>query len=51
MENNKRTNSPVQQQNLDQKTSANPLDQFSDLVYKTVDNMVEGDEEETKPQG
>lgn len=31
--------------------SANPLDQFSDVVYQTVDNMVDDNNQEIKQQG
>lgn len=31
--------------------SSNPLDQFSDVVYQTVDNMVEDNNQETEQQG
>ncbi|WP_187119047.1 hypothetical protein [Bacillus marasmi] len=50
MKGHKRNNPESNTQNLDSKLSANPLDQFSDVVYKTVDNMVDGDDEQLKPQ-
>lgn len=48
MEDRKRNQQVANTQNLNSKISNNPLDQFSDVVFGTVDNMVEDNQEESK---